>query len=439
MVALEEHGFSVEVVDSLDAARAAVLARIPEGSSVMTNTSVTLEEAGIAAAVNEDGPYESARNRMMALDFATQLQEMKAIAGQPDFALGSVHAITRDGTLVIASASGSQLASYVWGAAHVIFVVGAQKLVSSEDEARQRIDRAQSPARGRAGVRRLRAEQPDREDPRDPPGEPRAHPRRSRPAVRRLLRVAMSAEIVTHPAAGAEDRRRWFALGVIVTAQFMVVLDISIVNVALPSIKTDLHFSQESLQWVITAYSIFFGGFLLLGGRLADLFGRRRLLMAGLALFTVSSLLNGLAWSEASLIAFRCLQGLGAAMMSPAALSILTTTFQEGRERNRALGIWGAVAGSGGAVGVLLGGVLTSAFSWPWIFFVNVPVGAAALAVTPALVRESRAELPYRSFDLAGAATITAGLMLLVYGMTRATQHGWGTPATIGLLRPPWC
>ena len=140
VVALEEHGFSVEVVDSLDAARAAVLARIPEGSSVMTNTSVTLEEAGIAAAVNEDGTYESARNRMMALDFATQLQEMKAIGGQPDFALGSVHAITRDGTLVIASASGSQLASYVWGAAHVIFVVGAQKLVSSEDEARQRIE-----------------------------------------------------------------------------------------------------------------------------------------------------------------------------------------------------------------------------------------------------------------------------------------------------------
>jgi EmrB/QacA subfamily drug resistance transporter len=202
----------------------------------------------------------------------------------------------------------------------------------------------------------------------------------------------------------------------------------------LPSIKTDLHFSQESLQWVITAYSIFFGGFLLLGGRLADLFGRRRLLMAGLTLFTLSSLLNGLAWSEASLIAFRCLQGLGAAMMSPAALSILTTTFQEGRERNRALGIWGAVAGSGGAVGVLLGGVLTSAFSWPWIFFVNVPIGVAALAVTPVLVSESRAELTYRYFDLAGAATITAGLMLLVYGMTRATQHGWATPATIGLL-----
>ena len=154
----------------------------------------------------------------------------------------------------------------------------------------------------------------------------------------------------------------------------------------------------------------------------------------GWLLFTVSSLLDGLAWSEGSLIAFRCLQGLGAAMMSPAALSILTTTFQEGRERNRALGIWGAVAGSGGAVGVLLGGVLTSAFSWPWIFYVNVPVGAAVIAVSPLLLRESRADLPNRYFDFAGAATITAGLMLLVYGMTRATQHGWGTPATIGLL-----
>jgi len=150
--------------------------------------------------------------------------------------------------------------------------------------------------------------------------------------------------------------------------------------------------------------------------------------------FTVSSLLDGLAWSEGSLIAFRGLQGLGAAMMSPAALSILTTTFEEGRERNRALGIWGAVAGSGGAVGVLLGGVLTSAFSWPWIFYVNVPVGAAVIAVSPWLLRESRADLPDRSFDVAGAAAITAGLMLLVYGMTRATQHGWGTAASIALL-----
>ncbi len=244
----------------------------------------------------------------------------------------------------------------------------------------------------------------------------------------------MSVEISTDAAVGAEDRRRWLALAVVVTAQFMVVLDIAIVNVALPSIKTDLRFSQESLQWVISGYSIFFGGFLLLGGRLADLLGRRRMFMAGVVLFTVSSLLDGLAWSEGSLIAFRCLQGLGAAMLSPAALSILTTTFQEGRERNRALGIWGAVAGSGGAAGVLLGGVLTSAFSWPWIFFVNVPVGAAVIAVSPRFVRESRADMRDRYFDFAGAATITAGLMLLVYGMTRATQHGWGAPATIGLL-----
>jgi EmrB/QacA subfamily drug resistance transporter len=231
-----------------------------------------------------------------------------------------------------------------------------------------------------------------------------------------------------------DSRKRWLALAVIVTAQFMVVLDVAIVNVALPSIKTDLHFSQESLQWVITAYSILFGGVLLLGGRLADLLGRRRLFVAGLALFTVSSLLDGLAWSEGSLIAFRCLQGLGAAMLSPAALSILTTTFEEGRERNIALGIWGAASGSGGAAGVLLGGALTSAFSWSWIFFINVPVGVLVLSVVPFLLRESRAGLTHRHFDAAGAASITGGLMLLVYAMTRATQHGWITAETIGLL-----
>jgi EmrB/QacA subfamily drug resistance transporter len=247
----------------------------------------------------------------------------------------------------------------------------------------------------------------------------------------------MSEQIVTQDAVGGldeADQRRWFGLAVIVAAQFMVVLDATIVNVALPSIKTDLGFSQEGLQWVITAYSIFFGGFLLLGGRLADLLGRRRLFMVGLVVFTASSLLDGLAWSEGSLIAFRSLQGLGAAMLSPAALSILTTTFREGRERNLALGIWGAASGSGGAAGVLLGGALTSALSWSWIFFINVPVGLLVLALTPWLLRESRADLKHRYFDFAGAATITAGLMLLVYAMTHATQHGWATVETIGLL-----
>src|SRR5438067_4499475 len=242
----------------------------------------------------------------------------------------------------------------------------------------------------------------------------------------------MNAGIVAQAAVGERDRRRWWALAVIVAAQFMVVLDVAIVNVALPSIKTDLHFTQESLQWVITAYSIFFGGALLLGGRLADLLGRRRLFVAGLALFTVSSLLDGLAWSEGSLIAFRSLQGLGAALLSPAALSILTTIFREGRERNLALGIWGAVSGSGAAAGVLLGGALTSSLSWPWIFFINVPVGALVIGLTPWLLRESRAELAHRTFDFAGAASITGGLMLLVYAMTRATQHGWTTAETIG-------
>jgi EmrB/QacA subfamily drug resistance transporter len=231
-----------------------------------------------------------------------------------------------------------------------------------------------------------------------------------------------------------DNERRWSALALIVTAQFMVILDVAIVNVALPSIKTDLHFSQTNLQWVISAYAILFGGVLLLGGRLADLLGRRRLFVAGLALFAASSLLCGLSWSEGSLIAFRALQGLGGALLAPAALSLLMTTFSEGRERNLALGIYGAASGSGAAVGVLLGGVLTSYLNWSWIFFINVPVGVAAIALTPVLLRESRADLGHRHFDFAGAASITAGLMLLVYAMTRATSDGWGSSTTIALL-----
>src|SRR3954447_13295591 len=230
-----------------------------------------------------------------------------------------------------------------------------------------------------------------------------------------------------------QDSRRWLALAVIVAAQFMVILDVAIVNVALPAIKTDLHFSQESLQWVITAYAILFGGALLLGGRLADLLGRRRLFIAGVAMFSVSSLLSGLAWSSGSLIVFRGLQGRGGALLAPAALSILMTTFREGRERNVALGIWGAASGSGGAAGVLLGGVLTSYVHWSWIFFINVPVGAALIAVAPLVLEESRAEFAQRRFDFAGAASVTSGLMLLVYALTRAAQHGWGG-STIALL-----
>src|SRR3954464_9017648 len=194
-----------------------------------------------------------------------------------------------------------------------------------------------------------------------------------------------------HNVGAASDRKRWWALAVIVAAQFMVVLDVAIVNVALPSIKTDLNFSQESRQWVITTYAIFFGGVLLLGGRLADLLGRRRMFMAGLLLFTVSSLLDGLSWSAGSLIAFRSIQGLGAALLSPAALSILTTTFREGRERNLALGIWGAASGSGGAAGVLLGGALTGSLGWSWIFFINIPVGIPPFPLHPLLLREARA------------------------------------------------
>jgi EmrB/QacA subfamily drug resistance transporter len=228
--------------------------------------------------------------------------------------------------------------------------------------------------------------------------------------------------------------RRWSALALIVVAQFMVILDVAIVNVALPSIKVDLGFSQTSLQWVISAYAIMFGGTLLLGGRLADLLGRRRLFLVGLGLFSLSSLLCGLAWSEGSLIAFRAVQGLGGALLAPAALSLLMTTFADGRERNTALGIYGAASGSGAAAGVLLGGMLTSYLSWPWIFFINVPVGLTAMALTPFLLRESRADLPHRHFDFAGAISVTAGLMILVYALTRATTDGWGTPTTLALL-----
>jgi EmrB/QacA subfamily drug resistance transporter len=231
-----------------------------------------------------------------------------------------------------------------------------------------------------------------------------------------------------------QDRKRWGALAIVIAAQFMVILDVAIVNVALPSIKDDLGFSEASLQWVITAYAIVFGGALLLGGRLADIFGRRRVFLLGMGLFTVSSLLSGLAWSEAALIGSRALQGLGGALLAPAALSILMTTFSEGRERNLALGIWGAASGSGAAAGVLLGGVLTSYLDWSWIFFINIPVGVAVMALTPFLLAESRAEVGHRHFDLTGAVTVTSGVMLLVYAMTRAAEDGWLTLSTLGLL-----
>jgi EmrB/QacA subfamily drug resistance transporter len=228
---------------------------------------------------------------------------------------------------------------------------------------------------------------------------------------------------------------RWAALALVVAAQFMVVLDVSIVNVALATIKSDLHFSEASLQWVISAYAIVFGGLLLLGGRLADLLGRRRIFIAGVAVFTVSSVLCGLAWSAGSLVVFRGLEGLGGALFAPAGLSLLMTTFREGRSRNTALGIWGAASGSGAAVGVLLGGILTSYLSWPWIFFINVPVGLAIVALAPRYLVESRDGLSgQRHFDFAGAASITGALMVLVYALTRATQSGWGSTSTVLLL-----
>jgi EmrB/QacA subfamily drug resistance transporter len=228
--------------------------------------------------------------------------------------------------------------------------------------------------------------------------------------------------------------KRWLALVLLCSAQFVVVLDASIVNVALPSIGTALDFSQENLPWVVNAYVLTFGGFLLLGGRTADLLGRRRVFMAGLLLVAVASLAAGFAATEGQLIAARAAQGLGAAIISPAALSIVTTTFSDGAERNKALGVWGAVAGSGGAAGVLLGGILTDGLGWEWVLWVNVPVSLIALALSPRLIAESRAEHETRAFDVAGAVTVTAALSILVYAVIDATDAGWGSTQTIGLL-----
>jgi EmrB/QacA subfamily drug resistance transporter len=241
-------------------------------------------------------------------------------------------------------------------------------------------------------------------------------------------------EVTADFARSEPDPRRWWALALLCSAYFMVILDVSIVNVALPSIQADLHFSPGDLQWVLSAYALTFGGFLLLGGRAADMLGRRRVFLGGVALFTVASLACGLSSSEGQLIAARAVQGLGAAVLSPAALSIITTTFQEGAERNKALGIWGAMGGSGAAVGVLLGGVLTKWLGWEWIFFVNIPVGATVLATTRSVVHESRAESTSRHFDAAGAVLITSALSLLVYALTQANRVGWSSARTIGIL-----
>ena len=231
----------------------------------------------------------------------------------------------------------------------------------------------------------------------------------------------------------ASASRRWWALALLSVVQFMVVLDIAIVNVALPSIQVDLGFSQENLQWVISAYALTFGGILLLGGRAADLLGRRRIFLLGLLVFTIGSLFAGSAWDEVSLIGARGVQGLGAAIISPAALSILMTTFSEGRERNVALGVWGAVGGFGAAAGVLLGGVFTESLSWQWIFFVNAPVGLAAMALTPLLLAESRGGAA-RRFDVLGATLVTAGLATTVFAITQANGYGWSSAKTIGLF-----
>src|SRR5579859_7476446 len=250
----------------------------------------------------------------------------------------------------------------------------------------------------------------------------------------RLLGMSATSShlLDSRPSVGLDTpRAKNLALMLLAMTQFVLVIDASIVDVAMPSIGRALHLSQADLSWVVNAYTLTFGGFLLLGGRLADLIGRRRMFMTGLILFSSASLAGGLAQSEAWLIAARAVQGLGGAIVSPAALSIITTTFSEGAERNRALGVWGAVAGAGGAAGVLLGGILTSGLSWRWVLFVNVPIGIAAAALAPRTLVESRAEDGASTFDLPGAVTVTAGLSLLVYAIVDTVNVGWGSTTTL--------
>jgi len=230
------------------------------------------------------------------------------------------------------------------------------------------------------------------------------------------------------------QRQKLFALALLATTQFVIVLDAAIVNVALPTIGGDLKISQDNLAWVVNAYVLTFGGFLLLGGRLADVLGRRRMFIGGLFVFAIASLLGGLATSEGQLAAARALQGFGGAMLAPAALSMVTVTFDEGAERNKALGVWGAVSGSGGAAGVLLGGVLTEYLGWEWVFWVNVPIAIGAAMLAPRMLHESRRESDTRTFDVAGAVTVTAGLAILVFALVDARRAGWESTQTIGLL-----
>jgi EmrB/QacA subfamily drug resistance transporter len=247
-----------------------------------------------------------------------------------------------------------------------------------------------------------------------------------------------AASIETPPTTeSASTGRRfnpWLILVIACMAQFMVVLDITVVNIALPSVQKGLHFSASNLQWVVNGYTLIFGGFLLLGGRAADLLGRKRLFVAGVILFSAASLLNGLAQSSGMLIVGRGLQGLGGALVSPAALAIITTTFTEPGERTKALGIWSAIAASGSAVGLLMGGVLTDVASWRWVFFINVPIGLVTVVLAVRYILESRVEGVRRSYDLAGAATVTGGLVVIVFAIVKAQSFGWGSARTLGLF-----
>ena len=241
----------------------------------------------------------------------------------------------------------------------------------------------------------------------------------------------MSEQATARPSVHGHEVNPWLVLVLVCMAQFMVILDATIVNVALPSIQRDLEMSDADLQWIVNAYTLVFGGFLLLGGRAGDLVGRKRIFLVGVVIFSVASLLNGFAPSSEFLIVARGLQGLGGALIAPAALSIITTTFEEGPARNKAMSVWAAIAVGGAAAGLLLGGILVDAFSWPWIFFVNVPVGVAVFVAALRYVPESKDVRAHKAFDVAGAVTVTAGLVILVYAIVKAQEKGWGSAHTV--------
>ena len=420
-------------------AKRIVLGLIPDGSQVHHGASLSLDVSGITDEIDKSGRYEPLRPRIWSMDRQTQADEIRRLSSAPDVMLGSVHAVTETGSLLAASMSGSQLGPYVTGAGRVILVVGTQKIVSDLEEGLRRINEYAFPARGRSRPGGVRHPQRREQGPHHQPGDhARPHHGRLRRRGPRVLAQAKNTEGATsimapfsRPSPAAGDSR-WLALVVLCAGMLMIVLDATIVNVALPSIRSDLGFAQSSLAWVVNAYLIAFGGVLLLAGRLGDLLGRRRVFLAGLAVFTAASLLCGLSIGPEMLVAARFIQGVGGAMTSAVILGMVVTMFSEPRERARAIGIYSFVAAAGASIGLLAGGFLTQALNWHWIFLVNIPIGIATAFFALRLLESDRGIGLGKGADVVGAFLVTAALLLGVYTIIRTTDFGWGSAHTVG-------